>query len=130
MQTAVCLASFHFSLALTHSRLAQLLAGGQQIAPASPCPLHPPRSRCAGWGPLSPLQLAAAVSTTLQLPLLFVDLRRLSRLAMVSECFLATTASGWHPLRPQCCKHACCREKDNGLSGFPPCRWGWPAAPS
>ncbi|KAI7835542.1 hypothetical protein COHA_010558 [Chlorella ohadii] len=36
-----------------------------------------------GWGPLSPLQLAAAVSTTLQLPLLFVDLRRLSRLAMV-----------------------------------------------
>ena len=38
---------------------------------------------CAGWGPLSPMQLAAAVSTTLQLPLLFVDLRRLSRLAMV-----------------------------------------------
>jgi vesicular inhibitory amino acid transporter len=36
-----------------------------------------------GWGPLSPMQLAAAVSTALQLPLLFVDLRRLSRLAMV-----------------------------------------------
>lgn len=37
----------------------------------------------AGLGPLSAMQLAALVSTLCQLPLLFVDIKRLAKLAMV-----------------------------------------------
>lgn len=72
---------------------------------APSCPelmLPPPRPllallpRRAGLGPLSAMQLAAAVSTACQLPLLFVDLRRLSRLAMVGG-----GGAAWQP-----CKHS------------------------
>lgn len=72
---------------------------------------------CAGLGPLSALQLAAAVSTACQLPLLFVDLRRLSRLAMVG-CWgrgkaALPACAYWLCLGTQCNRATC----QDGLKG-------------
>ncbi len=63
--------------------------GSPHVPYALSAPVHrqlPPRCcSSAGLGPVSPMHLAAAISTACLLPLLLIDLKQLSRLSVLGS---------------------------------------------